>query len=270
MSSSTCHRRYLTQRRQPYLPALPGFSNRSSASPGRVTTTHALAPGLCFRLRASRVAESAAPASLTSPIRLRSHACWPTCGWIWFASLPDCCTTSSRTPGTTTRGESKSSLGPMSPRVSTGSPNWAASITSSSEARQAETFRKMLLAMVKDIRVILVKLADRLHNMRTLYHLPDGEAAREIARETSEIYAPIALRLGMGKVRGELENLAFRLPGARKPSKRSADSSNPAARPVKSFSIMSRDDHRRTSSPRPAFRPASKGASSGPFPSTRS
>ena len=80
---------------------------------------------------------------------------------------------------------------------------------SSSEARQAETFRKMLLAMVKDIRIILVKLADRLHNMRTLRHLPAAKQ-REVALETSEIYAPIALRLGMGKVRGELENLAFR------------------------------------------------------------
>jgi GTP diphosphokinase / guanosine-3',5'-bis(diphosphate) 3'-diphosphatase len=78
----------------------------------------------------------------------------------------------------------------------------------SAEDRQAESFRKMLLAMVNDIRVILVKLADRIHNMRTLGFL--GADRRErIARETIEIYAPIAHRLGMGKVRGELEDLAF-------------------------------------------------------------
>ena len=78
----------------------------------------------------------------------------------------------------------------------------------SSEARQAETFRKMLLAMVRDIRVILVKLADRTHNMRTLHGL-DGERQQRIALETREIYAPVALRLGMGKVRSELEDLSF-------------------------------------------------------------
>ncbi|MBK9242044.1 MAG: bifunctional (p)ppGpp synthetase/guanosine-3',5'-bis(diphosphate) 3'-pyrophosphohydrolase [Acidobacteria bacterium] len=79
----------------------------------------------------------------------------------------------------------------------------------SSEERQAETFRKMLLAMVDDIRVILVKLADRLHNMRTLQHLPEDRRQR-IAQETRDIYAPIANRLGMSKIKNELEELAFR------------------------------------------------------------
>src|SRR5690348_11661851 len=79
----------------------------------------------------------------------------------------------------------------------------------SDQTKQAENFRKLVLAMSEDIRVLLVKLADRLHNMRTLHFLKDEERRRRIARETMEIYAPLAERIGMHEMKDELEDLAF-------------------------------------------------------------
>src|SRR5579883_2879248 len=79
----------------------------------------------------------------------------------------------------------------------------------SDQTKQAENFRKLVLAMSEDIRVLLVKLADRLHNMQTLHYIKDGEKRRRIARETMDIYAPLAERIGMHRMKDELEDLAF-------------------------------------------------------------
>ncbi len=80
---------------------------------------------------------------------------------------------------------------------------------SSPESRKAESIRKIILAMTDDVRVIFIKLADRIHNLKTLKFLPENKQ-KQIARETLEIYAPIANRLGMGRIKAELEDLSFR------------------------------------------------------------
>src|SRR5436309_6159033 len=100
-------------------------------------------------------------------------------------------------------------FGPEVAHVVEGVTKMSAISFSSSEEQQAEHFRKMLLASVDHIRVTLVKLTDRLHNMRTLNHLPE-ERRNKVAQETRDIYAPIANRLGMSKVKNELEELSFR------------------------------------------------------------
>ena len=79
----------------------------------------------------------------------------------------------------------------------------------SANNKQAENFRKLLLAMSEDIRVLLIKLADRLHNMRTLHFLQKPEKRARIAKETLDIYAPLAERIGMQEVKSELEEIAF-------------------------------------------------------------
>src|SRR3954470_11979989 len=79
----------------------------------------------------------------------------------------------------------------------------------SDQTKQAENFRKLVLAMSEDIRVLLIKLADRLHNMQTLRFIKSDEKRRRIARETMDIYAPLAERLGMQRMKDQLEDLAF-------------------------------------------------------------
>ena len=108
----------------------------------------------------------------------------------------------------TTRESLEKYFGPEVAHVVEGLSKLSKITFTSEEEKQAENFRKMLLAMVDDVRVLLVKLADRLHNMRTLEHLTQAKQAR-IARETLEIYAPLANRLGMGKIKAELEDLSL-------------------------------------------------------------
>lgn len=108
-----------------------------------------------------------------------------------------------------TADEIESRFGPEVRRLVEGVTKLSKFNFSSKTERQAENFRRMFLAMAADIRVIVVKLADRLHNMRTLEHLP-REKQRSIALETREIFAPLANRLGIGRFKWELEDLSFK------------------------------------------------------------
>ena len=109
----------------------------------------------------------------------------------------------------TTSEEIKDMFGPDVSHIVSGVTKLSSLAFDTSQARQAESIRRMILAMADDIRVILIKLADRLHNMRTLHFHTDKQKKIKIARETRDIYAPIAARLGMYRMKKELEDTAF-------------------------------------------------------------
>ena len=136
----------------------------------------------------------------------------------------------------------------------------------SQEEEQAENYRKMIVAMATDIRVILIKLADRLHNMRTLCYLGKQKQIQK-AKETLEVYAPLAHRLGIDNMKWQLEDLAFAALHPRKyaeiqlwVSQRRADRED--------YVDEAAELPRATSSPRPASRPRSPAAPSTSTPST--
>ena len=108
-----------------------------------------------------------------------------------------------------TLGDIEQRFGPEIARLVDGVTKLSRLELQSDESKQAENFRKLVLAMSEDIRVLLVKLADRLHNMQTLRFVKNAEKRRRIARETMEIYAPLAERIGMHRMKDQLEDLAF-------------------------------------------------------------
>ena len=144
----------------------------------------------------------------SSPIRWKSPPSSPRCGSTTPPSPPRCCTTPSRTPAAT-RSEIDALFGAEIGSLVDGLTKIKKLDLVTKKAEQAENFRKLLLAISSDIRVLLVKLADRLHNMRTLGAMKPAKR-KIIAEETMEIYAPLAGRMGMQWLREELEDHAFR------------------------------------------------------------
>ena len=169
---------------------------------GRCSTAPMSMP--CRRM-ASR---SAPPAIPISPTRSRSPPSSPTSSSTTRPSRRRCCTTRSRTP-TPPAPRSTELFGHEIGELVEGLTKLKKLDLVTKEAKQAENLRKLLLAIADDVRVLLVKLADRLHNMRTLEHMPP-EARRASPQETLDIYAPLAGRMGMQEMREELEDLAFR------------------------------------------------------------
>src|SRR5467141_1302099 len=108
-----------------------------------------------------------------------------------------------------TLGDIERVFGPETARLVDGVTKLSRIELQSDQTQQAENFRKLVLAMSEDIRVLLVKLADRLHNMQTLRFIKDPDKRRRIARETMDIYAPLAERIGMHRMKDQLEDLAF-------------------------------------------------------------
>ena len=151
---------------------------------------------------------SAPPAIPISRIRSKSRRSSPTCISTRRRSPSRCCTTRSRTRPPPAQ-EIDELFGPEIGKLVDGLTKLKKLDLVSKKAEQAENLRKLLLAISEDVRVLLVKLADRLHNMRTLDHVPEAKRLR-IAEETMEIYAPLAGRMGMQDMREELEELAFR------------------------------------------------------------
>jgi guanosine-3',5'-bis(diphosphate) 3'-pyrophosphohydrolase len=151
-------------------------------------------------LPSGRIASRCARAAIrTSFTRLASPASSPS-----FGSIPLACA-----PGCSSLEQIKGTFGAEVANIVDGVTKLGKINFTSREDRQAESFRKMVVAMAQDLRVLLIKLCDRLDNMRTLDHMKP-EAIERIARETREIYAPLAGRLGMQNIKSELEDLTFR------------------------------------------------------------
>ena len=151
-----------------------------------------------------RCASRARSSSTTRGARRRS---WPACSSTRRRSPPRCCTTSSRTPASTI-DELRAEFGDEIAKLVEGVTKLTRVQFQSREHAEAENYRKLIVAMAEDVRVILIKLADRLHNLRTIEYLGKQKQLQK-ARETLEVYAPLAHRLGIHALKWELEDLSF-------------------------------------------------------------